>query len=307
MLLIKSKSLTKSLFDIASSWAIIISSLVLAFHVESLFIKIVCFFVISSRQYSLLLLMHDGIHGALCSSKKINDFLGEYILSYPLGALFLVGRERHSAHHHDFGKENDPDKKFYFTKDSRQSNFVSHLKKTILFLIFNYAILKKKIESNDDNKPAHSQKSKGLSVFLKMVLYQSLIWIILWAITGQWSFYLLYWFLPIVNFAVLLDKFRLFCEHTPYPESENQEILTRHFKSNPIERFFLAPMHANFHVEHHLLPGVCHRNLPLVRKTIFPYDRDAGFVTEESYVGFYIRHFIMKRFSPPEGTSSKTS
>lgn len=40
------------------------------------------------------------------------------------------------------------------------------------------------------------------------------------------------------------------------------------FISNPVERFFIAPNHMNYHAEHHFFPFVPHGNLPFLRNLV---------------------------------------
>ena len=70
---------------------------------------ILCAMVIGSRQLGLLILMHDGSHGVLCASRRLNDFLSQWLCAFPTIADTFVYRRYHLHHHARTLHKGDPD------------------------------------------------------------------------------------------------------------------------------------------------------------------------------------------------------
>jgi fatty acid desaturase len=214
--------------------------------------------------------MHDGLHGSLCSKRHVNDLICHYLLATPLGSLFFVGRAMHLEHHRLVGTEEDPDLGFYSCKNkSDRQSFLSYFFVTLLFLQIKYSLFAKPTHKVVRVKnPKTNLLSKPYALII-MVIVQLIIFFVLWFATGHIYFYLIFWFLPIVTLTVFCDKVRIFCEHTPFQEDTHRvNAVLRTFKSSFIERFFLAPFDMNYHVEHHLYPGIPHQNLHKVYNTL---------------------------------------
>jgi fatty acid desaturase len=112
-------------------------------------------------------------------------------------------------------------------------------------------------------------------------------------------FYL--WVLPLVTLAVLFNGARVFCDHSVHAgASTAPEALIVTYTSNPLERFFFAPFHMNFHAEHHFFPYVPHYNLPRLRELLreTPEYRDR-IQWRRSYVGYMAGYLFRHRASAP--------
>jgi hypothetical protein len=72
---------------------------------------------------------------------------------------------------------------------------------------------------------------------------------------GGWLVFLLLWVLPIFTTSLFLHQFRTLAEHLATANTHELDS-SRTVVSSPIERFFIAPFGLNFHLEHHLFPGV---------------------------------------------------
>lgn len=77
------------------------------------------------------------------------------------------------------------------------------------------------------------------------------------------------WILPLVTLVVLLNAVRVFCDHAnavDEPDDEYHRLVS--YVSTPLERFFIAPFHMNYHAEHHLFTYVPHYRLPALRREL---------------------------------------
>lgn len=253
------KNLMRSLLETSATWLVILVALTMVSLTDNIILKAILFVIIATRQYALLILMHDGLHGSLCENRKINDLISQYLLAYPLGGLFFIGRDMHLQHHRLVGTESDPDLGFYSPHNkSTHHTFLSYFFINLLFMQIKYSLFNH--STNLDVKLLRPKTNR--QAFLIMASLQLLILILFWWFTRYWYYYIIFWFLPIITLTVFFDKVRIFCEHTPFQDdSHGATAVLRTFRSTIIEKFFLAPFDMNYHAEHHLYPGVPHQNL----------------------------------------------
>jgi fatty acid desaturase len=74
-------------------------------------------------------------------------------------------------------------------------------------------------------------------------------------VTNGWLLFAGLWLLPMFTFGFWLHHLRTIAEHLAL-EGEHELNESRTVVSSPIERFLVAPMGVNFHLEHHLFPGI---------------------------------------------------
>ena len=83
--------------------------------------------IIGSRQLGISILMHDGAHGSLAKSEKLNLWLSQWFCAYPVFAETRAYRRYHLQHHARTQQEDDPDlvlsKPFPITAPSYRRKF----------------------------------------------------------------------------------------------------------------------------------------------------------------------------------------
>lgn len=220
----------RGVFEVAWCWSHIILALALVESYPWLFAIGLVF--VGARVYGLAVLFHDAQHHTLHRARRVNDLIGHYFLSLPLGTDLQRSRRSHFRHHRDLGKRFDPDYPIYAEgKFSRQSDV-------------------------------------GIWPFIRVIVAV--------AIVAPWWPVALIW-IPSLVLAGVFDRVRTYCEHSDPTGSLNS------FRSNAIERFFLAPYHMNWHGDHHLKPGVPHYRLPLL-------DPDPRIQRRGSYIRYLLPH-----------------
>ena len=71
-------------------------------------------FLLMGRQYARFAsLGHEAVHRTLFTNKKVNDFVGRWILSYPSWVPFELYRRAHIDHHRDELGPKEPDMALY--------------------------------------------------------------------------------------------------------------------------------------------------------------------------------------------------
>ncbi len=119
------------------------------------------------------------------------------------------------------------------------------------------------IRASDETEGGYTVRDLAILAGLQTALLLGLTTAIAW-----WAYPVL-WLLPVYLFMYLGDNFPSFAEH-PHPKndaaSDEHRLIT--YLSNPLERWFLAPMNMNYHAAHHLWPSIPYYNLPIADREI---------------------------------------
>lgn len=227
--------------------------------------------IIGALQHAMSILQHEAVHTLLFPNKKINEFVGTYLISYPIG-FSLDYRKVHLNHHRYLGTESDPDETNYRDFPNTKSALI----KKIIFEFSGLSALKQFLGSNSNGA------SQGH--FIGIALTQFIIFCIFFLVKSPFLYFVL-WLIPLVTVTKGLAQIRNLAEHLVRKEPISGAERIRTFKSSRVERFFLAPFNFNYHAEHHWYPMVPYYNLPSLRKII--KDRDGykeGTEWSESYI-----------------------
>ncbi|MCF5710504.1 fatty acid desaturase [Pseudomonas syringae] len=216
--------------------------------------------LIGSRQRALATLLHEAAHGALCRSRRLENFLGTWCSGYLIFQGWASYKRSHTLdHHHKLGDpDRDPDYQYYrqsgvFEARSTFRFAFEHLIKPMLFISapgsLKYLLVNRLIRSPSKRE------------LLSVLVCQSLLALLLTLMFGIKG-YLLYWLLPYLTTFQALTWFIELAEHYPMIAKANVDLhATRNRFSHPIEHFFTAMHGENFHLIHHLFPAIPHWKL----------------------------------------------
>src|SRR4051812_39361763 len=82
-------------------WAEIVGVLALAVWIGNPFVWAAVVVLFGSFHARVAILGHEAAHRLLFPNKKLNDFVGKWLLSYPGFVAFDLYRRSHFAHHKD--------------------------------------------------------------------------------------------------------------------------------------------------------------------------------------------------------------
>jgi fatty acid desaturase len=221
-----------------------------------------CFLMMSRQQHALGILMHEAVHGLLFSSPRANDWVGRWLLGAPLCVCMDSFRFLHLTHHQYTMTERDPDldyaKGFPVSRRKLMISFAIDLSGVVFPFVMNY------VWRGPKQSPCPGELSRrGV---LPALVTNALLFTILWK-TGHPGMYLGLWIAPLVFLLPLGLHLRGITEHGGLIDGEGQAQSSRTVV-NPLQAFFLAPHHFNYHMEHHAHPGVPHFNLPAVQSVM---------------------------------------
>jgi fatty acid desaturase len=216
--------------------------------------------VIGSRINGLGGLMHDAAHRRAFVNPVLNDWVGE-LIALPTTASMAGYRNSHFAHHRELNSSRDPD----WTRTIGLQEFEfpaqkpSMLKRIAMYLsgLKVYSALGG-FHKNAETRDIPAAVTRARLIFFATLLTASIAF-------GFWKQLLLYWMVPLVTVFLTIRYFRNVAEHYAV-EHENVLNESRTVIASIWERWLIAPWGLNYHLEHHLFPGVpCFRLAELHR------------------------------------------
>lgn len=202
-------------------------------------------------QNALVLLMHEGSHGFFHTRRTTNDTLANWLVCAPIFNSVDDYRRTHIVHHRDCCDHKDP----YFglygpygTKRSVVLGFVQDISGVTAVRTF-----LRRYEATD--RPPAS--AAGVAVG-RILVVQTALAGIFWAVTGAWWAYGLLWALPLLTVPTTINRMRTFVEHhaAAGDVEANRSTLPTWW-----EYFLIAPYGYAFHFEHHLMPEIPYHQL----------------------------------------------
>ena len=274
------KSNLRGLFYLAINWLVILFFMVLPGIWFTPFSVLISVLVLGGRQLGLAILMHDCAHRSLFASKKLNDFLGKWACGAPVMVSLSGYRSYHLKHHSFTGSDQDPDRSNYdqypVTKKSMIRKFLrdvtglTGIKLTLIMFRMNLGLLDYDLSYQKGGKKSSARKI-GVN-FVKNILPTIVIHLILFlalfaaGIAYCWFLWPLAWLTSYMVFS----RIRNAAEHAVVPDLFSQDPVdnTRTVLAGWLSRITVAPNFVNYHLEHHLLPGVPGFQLPKIHKLL---------------------------------------
>jgi fatty acid desaturase len=240
------------LAHLALEWAAIATVAAFAWSHMSPLVYVLAVVLIGARQHSLIVLMHEGAHYRLLPSRLWNDLVAEVFTAFPF-FLFTMRdyRRNHLRHHRHLNTSEDPDwvrkqgDAWTFPKPRAALSWM--LLKDIIgvgFAQFLMATLRL------PKRPA----GEGLFSAARWAFAA----VVLGAVVGFGLVvpFLLLWVVPMMTWMQLAFRLRSISEHHGIIQAPSAYSHTRTILVSPLERLLLGCKNVNYHLEHHLYPGV---------------------------------------------------
>lgn len=251
---------------VALDWAVIVLAIAASELSGSWWLYLPAVLVIAGRQHGLAALLHDFAHYRFLPNKKVSDWVGDLFLAWPLLATLEGYRRNHLGHHRYLNTDQDPDwvvkvasREFTFPQEMRFAvlNLLGYLVGVSTVRDFRKALAR--IKADEKSTPGYVAARIGFYVVAATLL----------TVTGSWTGFLLYWVVPYATFFFMFMYIRSVAEHFG-PTMDYSHDLTATRTTIPYfwERWFFAPHHMNFHIEHHLYPSVPQYRLPELSKAL---------------------------------------
>jgi fatty acid desaturase len=237
--------------------------------------------ILAGRQLALAIIMHDASHQSLFKTKWLNDIATDWLCARPIWNDLKKYRAHHLRHHSKTSTVEDPDlslvegfptsKKSLMRKFFRDVSGITGLKFALGRVLMDVEKMEWTV-SNDRrwisqegrhwvDYPKAFLKNSGGAIATNAALFS-----ILWA-AGHPKLYAL-WILAYLTPFPLFLRVRSMAEHAGMPTSNNALTNTRSTKAGYIARALVAPIHVNFHKEHHLMATVPYFKLPKMHQML---------------------------------------
>ena len=255
------------------AWGVIFGTMALFVWWPNPLTFLLAVMIIGARQLGLAILMHDGAHGILCKTPRLNLFVSQWLCAYPMFAETMAYRRYHLKHHMNTQQADDPDlilsAPFPITKKSFR-------RKMIRDLTGQTGYQQRKAQFLNAMGPSDWPIGKRLQNFRRKLgnamLAQAVLFAIL-AAAGHWYLYFVLWLVPMLTWHQAITRIRNIAEHAMVPDNNDDFRNARTTLLSWLERAFVGPYWVNYHVEHHLLMWVPCYNLPKARQYLI----DNGF------------------------------
>jgi fatty acid desaturase len=237
---------------VAGAWALIVAAAAMFIVWPNPFTYILAVMIIGARQLGLAILMHDAAHGALHSSAKLNDWVGEWLCAAPVGARLVSYRNYHLKHHKFTEQPEDPDLSlsapFPITRTSLWRKVVRDLT--------GQTFLKQRRAQLFGGRADGEVVNASTGHFLLM----NVILLAICITAGVWWAYPALWLVPLATWFQFITRIRNIAEHAVVNTQDDPFTHARTTLANPIERLLVAPYWVHFHGEHHVFMHVpCYR------------------------------------------------
>lgn len=280
------KSNLRGWLEVLHTWAWIAFAFILVGIYSNIFTVITALFILGGKQLGCAILMHDAGHYAIFKQKKLNDFVGKWLASYPIMNDVMKYRPYHLRHHLTTGTADDPDisltkgypanMKSMLRKFGRDLSGATGIKSQLGMLQMQLGYLRYSL-SREIERLNQSERTWGeffKTAFQNLhgpIITNAILFSILWAF-GQPYLYLLWIGALLTTFTFCL-RIRSMAEHSMVEDARDLYQNTRTTRANWLERMLFAPHHVNYHAEHHFMMGVPSYNLPKMHQML----RERGF------------------------------
>jgi fatty acid desaturase/1-acyl-sn-glycerol-3-phosphate acyltransferase len=236
---------------------------------------IACEAVIGVAIHAMATLMHEAIHGTLFRRRALDRWIG-FLLGAPAFFSFTAYKVAHLAHHNHTRTSRDPDD-FLNVSPNRfvcSAVFYAWLFAGMLAYLFHVPLGALRLATRRERWAIATEYAlmAAMATAACLICYR----------LGRPGAVLYAWIVPL-SVAIVFGNVRSWAEHA-LTRPGHPLTHTRTVTSNRIVSFLMCNL--NYHLEHHLFPGVPWYNLPRLHAVLADEYRRAGAYVHRSYVGF---------------------
>jgi fatty acid desaturase len=245
--------------------------------------------ILGSRQLGFGVLVHECGHGTLFQSRRLNDFVGDWLAAAPTFNNMRGYIRGHLEHHQLAGSKDDPDLPNYRDYPISRGRLRRKLWRDIsgrtgwkqakgIFLGF----------ARLHRLPAEQRQALVRGLVVNVALLAALVYL------GVAWLYLVWW-AAFLTSNRLVSRIRQVAEHGAVPDlyDPDARVNTRTVIANPLERLIFCPLGVNYHLEHHLLASVPIYNLPKMHRLL----RSRGYYDSVQFPAGYTE--LLRRVTVP--------
>ena len=241
-----------------------------AVHINHIATWLIAFLLMGRMHAQFASLMHEAAHRLLFKHRGANDWVGNWLLGFPVITSTPAYRRVHMAHHREEFGPDEPDIPLYanypITAESFRRKLVRDATGQTGIKLFRNQL-----------RGFRSPDVRVRRTLLKMTLVQVIVIAAFVAVGHPWL-YLTMFVLPYFTLWRVINRLRSIAEHGGLRADDDRRIATHSVVQHPIARFYLVPYNIGFHLAHHVDAGVPFRHLPKYHALL----RDTRYV-DDSY------------------------
>ena len=242
--------------------------------------------------HGISLFAHEAVHGTLAPHPTWNRILGA-LCAIPVLQNCSAYRVLHLRHHSHLGEGGDPDHYANYTRHGWLVFLMNWARLLVGYPVYISAIPVLGF------RQGNARDRQGIVAELVVTLMLGVL-VVLW-VPSAWLWH--GWLLPML-FINTMVNIRGMSQHTLLEHATDEVRGTRSILTTPVVRFFMC--NENYHLEHHLHPGVPWYHLPQVHQALEPQLREAGAPYISSYTAF-VRQFLQHSLQPGPGPAQPTA
>lgn len=256
-----------------------------ALHVTSLPVRLVCYFLIGAVIQGLVILMHEGVHRIMFRHRSLNRWVA-FVCGLPALLSVTSYRVGHLPHHRYERGPRDPDEIENLSHDPRVVA-VLHL------LTLGFGDFFGMYRVGPLNAWRGTRRERR-DILVEYGLIGATFAAAFALVPLDVMLHL--WVLPAL-FARQLTNVRTVAEHA-LTGHDNRFTATRTITSSGFVSFFMCNL--NYHIVHHLYPGVPWYSLRKLHRLLLPEQTAAGAQIYRSYTRFLLdlARFVGRAFGP---------
>jgi fatty acid desaturase len=272
---------------VGSTWAVIAAAFALLAWAttQPLAIAVPAFVVglcvIAGRQLCLAILMHDASHGTLFKTKWLNDVFADWTCARPIWNHLQKYKAHHFVHHTKTGTADDTDISLVAPFPCSRSSLARKLLRDLAgitgfkFFIGRFLMDAGYVKWTVANDVVWLPK-EGVGVLDRVAMFvrnvtptlivNGLLFVALWAVGHPWLFAA--WVVAYMTPFALFVRIRSMAEHACTEKTADMFRNTRSTRAGWLARATVAPIHVNYHIEHHVMASVPYFRLPQMHRLL---------------------------------------
>ena len=200
------------------------------------------------------ILMHEAAHRLLFANRKLNDFVGRWLLGYPVFAPIDLYRRGHMAHHREEFGPSEPDMPLYSGYPIKRDSMRRKLTRDALG-ITGFKLMRGLARGL--RAPSATVRRQAWSILGTQVVILGLF-----TLAGHPWLYLFLWLLPDLTVWRVMNRLRSIAEHGGMRASEDRRNTTHSVRQSWAVRLTIVPYNTGWHLAHHVDSGIPFRKLP---------------------------------------------
>lgn len=271
----------RGLWAIASTWAIIAGAFVMLALWPNVLTFVLALCIIAGRQLALAILEHEGAHGTLFKTRWMNNVLADWLCARPVWQNLMKYRAHHLVHHTKTGTELDPDISLHagypatprsmLRKSLRDLSGYTGLKLLFGLVLMDAGVIKWTVANDVTRLPQAGRRWWDYPLtFLRnaygMLITNTALFAIFAACGHAWFYGV--WVLAYLTPFPFFLRIRSLAEHGMLERVPDMFRNTRTTRAGIFARMWVAPVHVNYHLEHHAMASVPYYRLPRMHQLL---------------------------------------